>query len=139
MTDDTQDDGSGALTRGLDAVVVAEAARELNDAVDAGAIDGQGEVDYDQLAEALARPIGRLVARELVDDTGTTGLAKRMVTDRLGRKMSEATFRIVVENVDTGALTETLVRLDEETLPGPSLSEYVESEVLTDGERSSER
>jgi hypothetical protein len=135
-TETTQDDGTKPLRRGKDAVVVARAARELYDAIDTEdlrAASAGDPADVDQLADALGKPIGRLLALHLVDDTGVTGYAKRTVTERVGRSVSTRTVRIVVENVDTEALAETIVELDEETLPGPALTEYVGSEPPTHG------
>ncbi|WP_380677038.1 hypothetical protein [Salinigranum sp. GCM10025319] len=128
-TDATQDDGTNVIKRGKDAAIVAEAARDLTDAIEFEELRGDDTVgdpvDAEQLAEALGRPIGRLIALQLVDDTGATGFAKRTVTERIARDVSTKTFRVVVENVDTEAVAETLVELDEETLPGPALHEYV--------------
>lgn len=138
-TETTQDDGTNPIRRGRDAVVVAQAVRELHDAVDfedLRADDAVGDpVDVDRLADAIGRPVGRLIALQLVDDSGATGFAKRAITERVGRTVSAETFRIVVENVDTEAVTETLVELDEETPPGPSLSEHLGSETFTDDQR----
>jgi hypothetical protein len=138
-TTEPQDSGGNLLRRGRDAMVVAEAARELHDAIDfedLRADDTVGDpVDVDQLADAVGRPIGRLIALQLVDDSGATGFTKRAITERVGRTVSAETFRIVVENVDTEAVTETLVELDEETLPGPSLGDHLGRETSTDDGR----
>jgi hypothetical protein len=138
-TETTQDDGPNPLRRARDAVVVAQAVSELHDAIDfenLRADDTVGDpVDVDQLADAIGRPIGRLIALRLVDDSGATGFAKRSITEHVGRTVSAQTFRVVVENVDTEAVAETLVELDEETLPGPSLSEHPDSEMPTDDRR----
>jgi hypothetical protein len=128
-TDTTSDDDTNYLRRGIDAVVVAQAAKELHGAVDLEDLRGSDTVgdpvDIDQLADAIGRPIGRLIAHQLVDDGGATGLTKRMIAERIGRNVSAETFRIVVENVDTRAVSETLIELDEETLPGPSLRDHL--------------
>ncbi len=132
-TETAQSDGTNPIRRGKDAVIVAQAARELADAIDAEDLRTEsGDVaDLDQLADALGKPIGRLIALQLVDDTGVTGYAKRTVAERVGRSVSTRTLRIVVENVDTEALAETIIELDEETLPGPALHEYVGNESST--------
>jgi hypothetical protein len=134
----TQDGTANPLRRGRDVVVMAQAVRQLDDAVDLealGADHPEGDpIDVDQLADAFGKPIGRLIALQLVDDSGATGFVKRSVTERVGRTVSTETFRIVVENVDTEAIAETLAELDEGTLPGPSPGAYLGSETpLDDG------
>lgn len=130
MTDSTADDETGAIERGVDAMVALETAEALNAAIDVDALireDGTTDpVELDKLAAAIGRPIGRLVAKEIVDDSGMTGFAKRKIGRKATQKVTAETVRVVVENVDTAAIAETLVELDEST-PGPSVRDTLES------------
>lgn len=139
MTEQTPDEESG-IRKTVDAVVAARAASEMNEAIDLGAVAGDdpdGEpVDIDHLGNAIGRPVGRLIANRLVDGTGATGVAKRTVAGRVSRRVTAETVRVVLENVDTEAIAETLVELDQETLPGPSLIEAADTAVESTTEPS---
>lgn len=117
MTDSTDDDGgAGAFERTVDAVFAAEVAREVHDAVDFEAILADQPVDepidFDQLADALGRPIGRLLAKRLVDSEGATGLAKRVVVSEVGNRAATKALRATADAVDVGPAGESLDGVD---------------------------
>lgn len=130
MTDSTADDETGAIERGVDAMVALETAEELNAAIDFDALvseDGTTDpVELETFADAIGRPIGRLVAKEIVDDSGMAGFAKRKLGRKATQKVTAETVRVIVENVDTASIAETLVELDEAT-PGPSIQDALDS------------
>jgi hypothetical protein len=136
MTDTgfTADEETGTLQRGLDALAAAQTAREMNEALDLDALAGEvtgDSVDVDHLGDAIGRPLGRLVARELIDGSGATGVTKQTIGSAVTRRVTAETVRLVVENVDTEALAETLVELDQET-PGPSLTDGIDTGAGTE-------
>jgi hypothetical protein len=128
MDDSTGAGGLERIEQGLNAVFTAEATADILDAVDFEAIladePAQAPVDAEQLAEALGRPVGRLLAHRVLGGSGATGLAKRAIGSEVGSRVTSGAVRVAVENVDTDAVTETLVEIDEET-PGPALRDAV--------------
>lgn len=94
MTDstDTGDGGTNSLERIVDGLLAAEAARELKEAVDLEAIladqPADEPVDVDRLADALGRPVGRLLAHRIVDAGGMTGFAKRRAVTDAGDRVA---------------------------------------------------
>lgn len=136
MTDTTSNDETNTLTRGVDALIAVETAQELNDAIDFDALVGEDgttdPVELEKFADAIGRPIGRLVAKGIVDDGGMTGFAKRELGRKATQRVTAETVRVIVENVDTASIAETLVAFDEETLPGPSVQDALGSTEETD-------
>ena len=132
MSDSADDPRLARIERGLDALFATEVAKEVLEAVDFEAIladePAEDPVDVERLADAIGRPVGRVLARRVVDGSGASGLAKRSIGGTVGSRVAAATLRVVVENVDTGAVAETLLELDEST-PGPSLREAVETDL----------
>lgn len=111
MNDSTTDQ-SAAFEESVHALVAARTAAEMNDALDLDAILGDGSaddpVDVDQFADAIGRPVGRLIASRLVDDDGLTGVTKRAVGGKLTRRVTAETVRVILEAVDTDAIAQTL-------------------------------
>jgi len=108
MTDptDTGDDGTNSLERIVDGLLAAEAARELKEAVDLEAIladqPADEPVDVDRLADALGRPIGRLLAHRIVDASGVTGFAKRKVVTDAGDRVATKAIEVTAGAADLG-------------------------------------
>ena len=118
MTDTpgSDDGGADAFERTVDAVFTAEVAREIREAIDFEAIlDDQPAnepIDFDHLADALGRPVGRLLAKRIVDDDGATGLAKRVVVSEVGNRAATEVLRATADVVDTGPSGESLDGVD---------------------------
>lgn len=117
MTDSTDDDGgAGAFERTVDAVFTADVAREVHDAIDFEAIladqPADEPIDFDHLADTLGRPVGRLLAKRLVDDDGATGLAKQVVVSQVGNTAATKALRVTAEAVDGGPAGESLDGVD---------------------------
>jgi hypothetical protein len=118
MTDSTDTDGgeAGAIERAIDAVFTARAAREIHDAVDFEAIladqPADEPIDVDRVADALGRPVGRLIAKRLVDSGGATGLAKHAVVSRVGDRVVTEAIQATADAVDLGPAGEPLGDVD---------------------------
>lgn len=117
MTDSTDDDGgAGAFERTVDVVFTAEAAREIHDAIDFEAIladqPADEPIEFDQLADALGRPVGRLLAKRLIDDDGATGLAKRVVVSQVGDRAATKALRVAADAVGGDSSGESLDGVD---------------------------
>lgn len=117
MTDATDsDDGAGAFERTVDAVFTAEVAREVHEAIDFEAIladqPADQPVDFDQLADALGRPVGRLLAKRLVDSGGVSGFAKKVVVSEVGNRAATKAFQVTADAVDVGPSGESLDGVD---------------------------
>ncbi|MBV0926064.1 hypothetical protein KTS45_17810 [Halomicroarcula limicola] len=129
MSDSTGDEQLDRIEQGLDALFATEVAKEVLEAVDFEAIlaeePAEDPVDIDRLAQAIGRPVGRILAARVIGGSGAAGLAKQTLGSEVGSRVAAKTFRVAVENVDTQQVTETLVELDEETLPGPTLQEMI--------------
>lgn len=121
------------IERGLDALFATEAAKEVLAAVDFEAILAEAPaadpVDVERLAEALGRPIGRALAHYVVGGSGASGVAKRAIGSEVGQRAAATGVRLAVEHVDPDRVAETLVELDEETIPGPTLSRAIPVDV----------
>lgn len=132
MTDAT-DERIDSIERGLDALFATEVASEVLEAVDFEAImaeePAQDPVDVERLAEALGRPVGRALAQYVVGGSGASGVAKRAIGSELGQRAAATGVRVAVDHVDPDAVAETLVELDEETLPGPALNDAIPVDV----------
>jgi hypothetical protein len=106
----SSDDGRGPLDdieSGLDALVLVDIAREVLDAVDTEALQGDAPldeaIDEGQLRQAIGGPAGRLVARQLADRAtggGVAGLIGREIAGRVG----SAAVRRAIERADPEAL-----------------------------------
>lgn len=108
MTDSTDaaDEGVNSLERIVDGLLVAEAASELKEAVDLEAIladqPADEPIDVDRLADALGRPIGRLLAHRIVDARGMTGFAKRKVVTGAGDRVATKAIEVAAGAADLG-------------------------------------
>lgn len=133
MSNATDDPRLERIEQGLNALFATEVAAEVLEAVDFEAILSdqpvEDPVDVEHLADALGRPVGRILANRVVGGSGASGLVARTVASEVGSRVTAGTFRVAVENVDTEAVTEALVELDEETLPGPTVREVVEPAI----------
>ncbi|WP_435333832.1 hypothetical protein [Haloarchaeobius sp. TZWWS8] len=133
MTDLTGDQRLERIEQGLDALFATEVAKEILAAVDFEAIladePATEPVDVDRLANAIGRPVGRLLAHYVVSGSGAGALAKRAIGSEVGGRVATETFRFAVRTVDFRSVAETLVELDEETIPGPALRELVEPHI----------
>lgn len=118
MTDstDSDDGGAGAFERTVDAAFTAEVAREVHEAIDFEAIladqPADEPIDFDQLADALGRPVGRLLAKRLVDSSGATGFAKRVVVSEVGNRAATKALQATADAVDVGSTGESLDGVD---------------------------
>lgn len=118
MSEDASDgDPFDSVDTGLDALTLADVARDLLDAVDVEALQGgaavEEAVDGDDLREAVGGPAGKLVARRLADRVvggGVSGLVAREAAGRAGASL--VTF--VVEQVDAGTVGDALEELAED-------------------------
>ena len=143
MTDSPDAQRLERIEDGLDVLFASEVAREVFAAVDFRAIladePATDPVDVDRLAEAIGRPLGRALAQYIVDGNGKIGVAKRALGSEVGSRVAAETVSAALEHVDVEAAVETLVELDDETRPGPSLQDafdvYVENrDDETDGD-----
>ena len=138
MSDQQSADETSTLQTVIDAVVAVRTASELHDAIDVDALlsdDPAGDpVDLDEFADAVGRPVGRAVANTLVDGSGKIGTAKRFISSRIVREVTAGTVRVAGRRFDTDALARSVVELDQERLPGPSVLEE-----LADGDGSTDR
>lgn len=130
MSDAPVDSRVERLEQTLDAVFAADVVKEILHAVDFEAILSDepttDPVDIDHLAEAVGRPVGRLLVSQLISGSGPAGLAKKTIGSEVASRAAVKTFRVTVENVDVDVVAETLVELDEEALPGPPLRDTIE-------------
>lgn len=140
MSDTTGDERLERIEQGLDVLFASEVARDVLAAVDFEAIladdPATDPVDIDRLAEAIGRPLGRVLAQYVVDGGGKIGVAKRALGSEVGSRIAAETVRTATENVDVDAAVETLVELGEETGHGPQLQEAIDSYVENADERS---
>ncbi|WP_435358811.1 hypothetical protein [Haloarchaeobius sp. DFWS5] len=133
MTDATGDHRLERIEQGLDALFVTDVATEILAAVDFEAIladePATDLVDVDRLANAIGRPVGRLVVHHVVGGRGAAGLAKRTVGTEVGGRVAARTIRVAIDTIDVDAATETLLELDAETLPGQAVRDRVEGRL----------
>jgi hypothetical protein len=129
MTDSTTAERLDRIERGLDALFAAEVSEAILEAVDFEAIladqPADDPVDVERLAEALGRPVGRMLARTVISGSGTTGVAKRAIGSEVGGRVASKTLQVAVDTVDLDEATERLMELDEESVPGPDLREFL--------------
>lgn len=120
------------VEQGLNALFAAEVAEEVFAAVDFEEIlsDGGADdpVDVEQLAGALARPLGSYLARQVFDGDGAGWLAGRAVGSTVGGRVAATTFRVAVERIDIEATVESLAAFDTAD-PVGSVEQVVETIV----------
>lgn len=117
MTDSSDtDDGADGFERVVDAVFTADVAREVHAAIDFEAIladqPADEPIDVDHLADTLGRPVGRLLAKRLVDSGGVTGLAKRAVVSEVGDRVATKALYATADAVDVGPAGESVDGVD---------------------------
>ncbi len=129
MTDSTTAERLDRIERGLDALFAAEVSEAILEAVDFEAIladqPADDPVDVERLAEALGRPVGRMLARTVISGSGTTGVAKRAIGSEVGGRVASKSLQVAVDTVDLDQAAERLMELDEESVPGPDLREFL--------------
>lgn len=135
MTDTAQPDDTTGLQRTMDTLVAIRTATDLHEAVDVDALlsdDPHAPVlDIDEFADAVGRPVGRAVAHRLVDGDGTSGTVVRVASSKVVREVTAGSVRLAADRLDTDHLSTSVVELDRDRLPGPSILAH-----LADGDAS---
>lgn len=129
MSDSPDDERLSNLERGVETIFAADVANDVLAAIDFETLLSDQPIDQaidvDLLADAIGRPLGRIVAGRLVGSGGLTGLAGRTVATEVGGRAIAETIRVAADQVDPDAVDGAAESVDD-AAPGPSIDDLVD-------------